>query len=133
MSKTSTMPVPKHATPVHHKQPPAFIQNIMQAVRTACEKDSVIRIRTDNSAKSVVAFTATWLGTGQMYGTAIRDINRRVYVETKLDKDNNYVVVFMAKLFDENAVTITYAQDQFNDIATDVLRYLRMGTLPESA
>lgn len=120
------MLTPKYVIPTSHQAPPLFVTTIMQAVRSASEKDSVIRIRMDSSAKTVVALTAQWVG------AAIRDIQRRVFVETKLDKDGNCSVVFMTKLFDENAVTRTYPVGQASIIATDILRYLRMGHLPEA-
>jgi hypothetical protein len=107
--------------------PPTFVGQIMEAVRENAKDDSVIRVRMDNSAKSVVSFTAQWIDARN------RTIHRRVYVETKLDENGCYSLVYMAKVFDENAVNRAYTNipDSVEKIAKDIMRYLRMGHLPQ--
>ena len=84
--------------------------------------DSEIRVRVDNTAHSVVAFTATWVNRSNMPNP------RRVFLETKIE-DGIHRVVFSPKLFDENTVVNEYRNETLIDIPRDVMRFLRGGEI----
>lgn len=98
----------------------------MLAIRACSEKDSIIRVCMDTSAHSVVSFTARWAELPSR-----THITRRVYLQTKLNEDGGFALVFMAKVFDEKAVVKNYAADKLDWLTNDVMRYLRIGVLPQ--
>lgn len=94
----------------------------VEKVRQLSSIDSEIRVRVDNTAHSVVAFTATWVNRSSMVN------HRRVFLETKIE-NGVHRVIFSEKLFDENSVTNEYTAADLAVIAGDVLRFLRNGTI----
>lgn len=102
---------------------PAFVTSVIEMVRDNAEHDGVIRVRVDSSVKSVIVFTGKW----QI--STVRDISRRVYLETKETEQGEISVIFMQKVFDENAITKNYTSDGISQISKDVMRWLRIGTI----
>jgi hypothetical protein len=102
---------------------PEFVIGTMERTRILADQDKVIRLRIDHSAKTAVSFTAKW------QGDAIRDIERRVFLQTKSTEDGKYLLVLMNKIFDEDAVTVEYTDKTLLQIPTDILRFLRMGNI----
>lgn len=102
---------------------PEFVRKITQGVRANAERDTVIRLRVDNSAKSVVAFSAEWLEGPN------RIIHRRVCLETKTNEDGHYVLIYSAKVFDESAKVITYTDENMQDMPAAIMGYLRKGQI----
>lgn len=124
MSNTFAMSKPIHVIPPPaFYAPPPFIAKIMESVRAAADQDGAIRVRMDTSTSTMVQFNALW-STGQS-----RDIARRVYANRVPGDDGQITLNFMAKLFDSNTVEKKYAPDDHQQIAKDVVRYLRMGQL----
>ena len=106
-------------------QKPAYVDNIVAEVRRLSERDKQISVKIDFSAQTVVSFMAQWKDTN------IRNRERRIYVQTKLDDNEEIVLIYMQKIFDEDAVVVNYPQEQQYDAAKELLHFLYTGNLPK--
>jgi len=91
------------------------------------DRDRQICVKIDQTAATVISFMSQWKDTN------IRSRERRIYVETKLDENDEITLIFMNKVFDENAKVVKYPQEQQFDAVKELLAYLYTGNLPECA
>lgn len=117
--QTPTYVIPK--APCHQ----AFVTAVMAAARALSEENSIVRLRMDASAKSVVSFTAGW------FESPSKTIDRRVYVETALTDDEKISVIFMTKIFDDNAINRLYPASDTEKVSADIMLYLRKAEVPD--
>lgn len=102
---------------------PVFIEQAIEGVRERIGRNTLMRLHVDTSAKTVVAFSAEWRDGPN------RVIHRRVCLETKLSDSGNQVLIFSAKMFDENAQIVEVTPEQTTTIPENVVSYLCKGTV----
>jgi hypothetical protein len=99
----------------------------MELVRALATRDGVIRITTDTTSRVAVCFNAYWL----ISSGKTRSIERRVFVETKLNENGMCNAIYMSKPFDPNAVVMEYDLGDLDLLAKDIQIYLCNGEVPE--
>lgn len=119
---------PKHVLqgPMFFPSSP-FVNSIVESARTAADKDRVISIRSDNTAKTVVTLTASWIAPHH------RALERRIYIDRDLMDSGHARLTFMGKAFDPKAVSVGYDLDDpamVAQVGKDIVHYLRMGIMP---
>lgn len=106
---------------------PDFIMCTMEQVRALATRDGVIRISIDTTSSVAVCFHAHWL----INSGKTRSIDRRIFVESKLNENGRCNAIFMIEPFDPNATVFEYDLNDLDLLAKDIQIYLCNSTLPE--
>jgi hypothetical protein len=126
MLTSSVQPTTRPVAPAK-KGFPRFVMRTMEMVRSLSTRDGVIRITIDTTSSVAVCFHAHWL----ISSGKTRSIERRVFVEAKLNANGLCNAVYMARPFDEDATVIEYELNDLDLLAKDIQAYLSSGKLPE--
>lgn len=101
---------------------PVSVDRLVEQVRHLSAIDGMIRVRTDNSVRTVISFTANWA-----HQTS-QPNRRRVFLETKV-KDGIHRLVFSSNVLVEDPPTNEYDDTSLEHLPTDLMRYLRSGVI----